>query len=96
MGHDHSVTIALRVQRAAMTFAELREATLRLSWGDRWRLLWELGRSLVMFRETLPPTVVERMGGLPQHWLQAGDLADRDLRRAALADRLNQSSIDQS
>lgn len=30
-----------------MTFAELRAATLRLSWGDRWRLWWSLGRSLL-------------------------------------------------
>jgi len=32
-----------------MTFLELREATLRLSVGDRCRLLWEITRSLVYF-----------------------------------------------
>lgn len=30
-----------------MKFAELREATLQLSWSDRWRLWWSLGRSLL-------------------------------------------------
>ena len=33
-----------------MTFLELREATLKLSVSDRWRLLWEIFRSLVGFR----------------------------------------------
>jgi hypothetical protein len=32
-----------------MTFLELREATLQLPVRDRWRLLWEIVRSLVDF-----------------------------------------------
>lgn len=33
-----------------MTFSELRDATLRLPWGDRVRLLWEITRSLTGLR----------------------------------------------
>jgi hypothetical protein len=35
-------------------------------------------------------TVLERMGGVPNHLLSAGDLSDRDRRRALIADRLRQ------
>ncbi len=80
-----------------MTLLELREATLALPWRDRWLLLWTVIRSLFMFKpQEMPPTILERMGGLPEHWLHDGDLADRDLRRVALADRLHQSTTDQS
>lgn len=35
-------------------------------------------------------TVLERMGGLPQYLLHAGDLSDRDRRRALLLSRIQQ------
>jgi len=35
-------------------------------------------------------TVLERMGGLPQHLLHVGDLSDRDRRRALLLSRIQQ------
>jgi hypothetical protein len=37
------------------------------------------------------PTVLERMGGLPRHLLSAGDLSDRDRRRAILQSRIQRS-----
>lgn len=79
-----------------MTLSELQAATLDLSWRERWCLLWMIARSLLTFQQQkMPPTVLERMGDLPQHWLHEGNLADRDLRRAALANRIKQSITDQ-
>lgn len=37
-------------------------------------------------------TVLERMGGLPQHLLSIGDLSDRDRRQAILRSRIQQGS----
>ncbi|MEO0373527.1 MAG: hypothetical protein AAF329_02645 [Cyanobacteria bacterium P01_A01_bin.17] len=33
-------------------------------------------------------SVLERMGGMPQHLLSDGNLSDRDKRRAAIAERI--------
>jgi hypothetical protein len=33
-------------------------------------------------------TVLERMGGLPQHLLSVGNLSDRDIRRSIVAERI--------
>lgn len=34
-------------------------------------------------------TVIERMGGYPKYWLEgSGDLSDRDVRKKAIADKI--------
>jgi hypothetical protein len=38
--------------------------------------------------EQAGPTVLQRMGGLPQHLLSVGGLSDRDTRRALIAARV--------
>ena len=35
------------------------------------------------------PSILDRMGGLPQHLLSVGNLSDRDTRRAIVASRIN-------
>jgi hypothetical protein len=34
--------------------------------------------------QTLKPSVLDRMGGMPQHLLSVGNLSDRDVRRVAM------------
>lgn len=41
-------------------------------------------------------TVLERMGGMPEHLLAEGSLSDRDHRRAVIADRIQASHQAQS
>jgi hypothetical protein len=41
-------------------------------------------------QSTSQQTVLERMGGVPKHLLTSGDLSDRDHRRAAITDHLQQ------
>ncbi len=36
-------------------------------------------------------SILERMGGIPQHLLCVGNLSDRDVRRAVIASRIQQS-----
>ncbi|WP_392477255.1 hypothetical protein [Nostoc sp. C110] len=36
-------------------------------------------------------SILERMGGMPQHLLLDGNLSDRDVRRAIIASRIKQS-----
>ena len=36
-------------------------------------------------------SILERMGGVPQHLLSVGNLSDRDVRRAIIASRIQQS-----
>ncbi|QQE65956.1 hypothetical protein GFS31_26500 [Leptolyngbya sp. BL0902] len=38
--------------------------------------------------EQAGPTVLQRMGGIPQHLLSVGGLSDRDTRRALIAARI--------
>jgi hypothetical protein len=37
------------------------------------------------------PSILDRMGGMPQHLLSVGNLSDRDSRRAVIASRIKQS-----
>lgn len=37
------------------------------------------------------PSVLDRMGGMPQHLLSIGNLSDRETRRALIALRIQQS-----
>ncbi|MEB3162458.1 MAG: hypothetical protein VKK80_04460 [Prochlorothrix sp.] len=37
-----------------------------------------------------PPSILDRMGGTPQHWLNHGHLSDRDDRQAAIQTHLQQ------
>jgi hypothetical protein len=37
------------------------------------------------------PSILERMGGMPQHLLSVGNLSDRDIRRTVIASRIEQS-----
>jgi hypothetical protein len=37
------------------------------------------------------PSVLDRIGGLPQHPLSVGNLSDRDVRRAVIASRIQQN-----
>ncbi len=39
-----------------------------------------------------PPSILDRMGGLPQHLLEHGHLSDRDDRRAAIQAYLNRTN----
>jgi len=41
-------------------------------------------------------SILERMGGIPQHLLCVGNLSDRDVRRAVIASRIQQSNQQQS
>jgi hypothetical protein len=43
--------------------------------------------------ETQPSnlSILDRMGGMPQHLLSIGNLSDRDARRAVIASRIQQS-----
>jgi hypothetical protein len=38
--------------------------------------------------EEAEQTVLERMGGMPQHLLSVGGLSDRDCRRQVIAERI--------
>lgn len=37
------------------------------------------------------PSILDRMGGIPQHLLSVGHLSDRDTRRAVIASRIQKS-----
>ncbi|MFN6487705.1 MULTISPECIES: hypothetical protein [unclassified Nostoc] len=41
-------------------------------------------------------SILERMGGVPQHLLSVGNLSDRDVRRAIIASRIKQSHQQES
>jgi predicted CopG family antitoxin len=41
-------------------------------------------------------TVLERMGGMPEHLLSDGDLSDRDRRREIIAERIQANHQDRS
>ncbi|MEH2359348.1 hypothetical protein [Nostoc sp.] len=41
-------------------------------------------------------SILERMGGIPQHLLCVGNLSDRDVRRAVIASRIQQSHQQES
>ncbi|MBE8999237.1 hypothetical protein IQ274_13670 [Nostoc sp. LEGE 12447] len=41
-------------------------------------------------------SILERMGGMPQHLLSVGNLSDRDVRRAIIASRIKQSHQQES
>ncbi|ODH01643.1 hypothetical protein A4S05_27975 [Nostoc sp. KVJ20] len=41
-------------------------------------------------------SILERMGGIPQHLLSVGNLSDRDVRRAVIASRIQQSQKQKS
>ncbi|MEH1816416.1 MAG: hypothetical protein V7K26_14310 [Nostoc sp.] len=41
-------------------------------------------------------SILERMGGVPQHLLSVGNLSDRDVRRAIIASRIQQSHQQES
>lgn len=41
-------------------------------------------------------SILERMGGIPQHLLSVGNLSDRDVRRAVIASRIQQSCQQES
>ncbi|MHC5742269.1 MAG: hypothetical protein ACYTXT_10200 [Nostoc sp.] len=41
-------------------------------------------------------SILERMGGIPQHLLSVGNLSDRDVRRAVIASRIKQSHQQES
>jgi hypothetical protein len=43
-----------------------------------------------------PPTLLERMGIAPQHFLHDGTLSDRRNRKAAIANHIQQRQIDRS
>jgi len=47
--------------------------------------------SFVEENQTSKPSVLDRMGGVPQHLLSVGNLSDRDVRRAVIASRIRQS-----
>jgi len=36
------------------------------------------------------PSILDRMGGVPQHLLSVGNLSDRDVRRAVIASQIQQ------
>lgn len=36
-------------------------------------------------------SILDRMGGMPQHLLSVGNLSDRDIRRTVIASRIEQS-----
>lgn len=42
------------------------------------------------------PSILDRMGGLPQHLLSVGNLSDRDTRRAIITARIQQSQQQKS
>jgi hypothetical protein len=56
--------------------------------------LWQILQTLPVLSESLPaetsPTILERMGGLPQHFLSNGQLSDRQQRKNAIAQHLQQ------
>lgn len=41
-------------------------------------------------------SILERMGGIPQHLLNVGNLSDRDVWRAVIASRIKQSHQQES
>ncbi|MHC5729248.1 MAG: hypothetical protein ACYT04_48455 [Nostoc sp.] len=41
-------------------------------------------------------SILDRMGGIPQHLLCVGNLSDRDVRRAVIASRIQQSHQQES
>ncbi|MEH2192208.1 MAG: hypothetical protein V7K98_06030 [Nostoc sp.] len=41
-------------------------------------------------------SILERMGGVPQHLLSVGNLSDRDVRRVTIAARIKQSHKQES
>ena len=48
-------------------------------------------QTLASMGETVPPshpTVLQRMGGIPQHLLSVGGLSDRETRRAGVTERI--------
>ena len=56
--------------------------------------LWQILQTLPVLSESLPsenpPTILERMGGLPQHLLSNGQLSERQQRKNAIAQHLQQ------
>lgn len=59
--------------------------------------LWQILQTFPVLSEPLeyenPPTILERMGGLPQHLLSNGHLGDRQQRKDAIAQHLKQRHI---
>jgi hypothetical protein len=53
-------------------------------------ILQALQRQPTLETGELQKTVLERMGGAPKHLLSDGDLSDRDHRRAAILNHLQQ------